>query len=97
MPTFEYTTVLGSPPAQVFDFLARPRNALLVAPPSPKIEFIAGPDRLELGSRFTVRLGKFGIWRELVSVVRAFEEGVSFTDAQETGPFQKWAHTHVLT
>ena len=50
-----------------------------------------------MGSRFTVRMGKFGLWRELVSKVTQFEEGVSFTDAQETGPFQHWAHTHTLS
>ncbi|MFL5330078.1 MAG: SRPBCC family protein [Gemmataceae bacterium] len=96
MPIFEYTTKLEVPVTQVFEFIIRPRNALLVNPPSPRIDFVEGPERLVLGSRFTVKLYHFGLTRKLVSVVTQFEENVGFTDEQIEGPFRAWAHTHVL-
>ena len=96
MPIFEYTTKLDVPVSQVFEFIIRPRNALLVNPPSPRIEFVEGPEQLVLGSRFTVKLHRFGLSRNLVSLVTQYENGVGFTDEQIDGPFRAWAHTHVL-
>ena len=97
MPIFEYTTKLDLPVERVFDFIARPRNLLLVSPPSPKIEFLEAPERLTMGSRFTVQLTHLGFSQRLVSEVTWFEEGVCFTDEQVEGPFKKWSHTHRLT
>src|SRR5689334_5110284 len=79
MPIFEYTTKLDVPAAQAFDFIARPRNILLVNPPAPRIEFLDAPERLAMGARFTVRLTHLGFKQTLVSEVTWFEENVGFT------------------
>ena len=94
MPVFEAETVLACPPAQVFDFLARPANLALVSPPELHLRLVDGPDRLALGSRITIQGSKFGIPQKITSAVTAFEEGVSFTDTQVQGPFQSFVHTH---
>jgi ligand-binding SRPBCC domain-containing protein len=94
MPVFETETFLSCPPAAVFDFLARPANLLLVSPPDLNLKFVAGPERLALGSKITVQGSKFGIPRKITNEITAFEEGVTFTDAQVEGPFKSFVHTH---
>jgi ligand-binding SRPBCC domain-containing protein len=93
---FEYTTEVAAEPEQVFDFLARPRNLLRVMPPSPKIELIAVPERLQLGSTFTAKVSKFCFHATSTSEVTWFEEGQGFTDVQRRGPFGQFEHTHTV-
>lgn len=97
MPIFEYTTKLDVPVERAFDFIARPRNLLLISPPTPTIEILEAPERLALGSRFTVRLTHLGFQQQLTSEVTWFEGNVGFTDEQVEGPFTQWSHTHRLT
>jgi ligand-binding SRPBCC domain-containing protein len=94
MPVFEAETFLACPPDKVFDFLIRPANLALVSPPGLHLRLLDGPERLALGARITVQGSKFGIPQKITSEVTAFEEGVSFTDAQVQGPFQRFVHTH---
>jgi ligand-binding SRPBCC domain-containing protein len=94
MPVFETETLLACPPAAVFDFLARPANLARVSPPELHLKLVDGPERLALGARITVQGSKFGIPQKITNAITAFEEGVSFTDAQVQGPFAKFIHTH---
>jgi ligand-binding SRPBCC domain-containing protein len=94
MAVFEYETTLPAAVERVFDFLARPANLALVAPPSPRVQLVAAPPRLTAGARFTARVSRFGLARLIESEVTWFEEGVGFTDEQVTGPFGRWVHTH---
>src|SRR5689334_23812999 len=94
MPVFESETLLACPPAAVFDFLARPANLVLVSPPELHLKLVDGPERLAPGARITVQGSKFGIPQKITIAITAFEEGVSFTDAQVQGPFAKFVHTH---
>ena len=94
MPVFEAVTVLACPPQTVFDFLARPANVVLVTPPDLHLRLIDGPERLSLGAKITARGRKFGIPQTITSEVTAFDERVGFTDAQVSGPFGKFVHSH---
>jgi ligand-binding SRPBCC domain-containing protein len=94
MPVFETQVVVAAPPQAAFDFLANPANLALVTPPDLNLKLVDGPPRLSLGARITARGSKFGIPQMIVSEVTAFEDGVTFTDAQVSGPFGKFVHTH---
>lgn len=94
MPVFEHVTALVCPPARLFDFLARPANLVQVWPPELHAKVTDAPERLALGSRFTVTVRRFGIRQSIASAIAAFEEGVGFTDVQVKGPFAKLVHTH---
>jgi ligand-binding SRPBCC domain-containing protein len=94
MPTFESTTILPRPPAEVFDFFARPANLLLVSPPQLHMRLVAAPERLELGSRLIIAGRRWGVPHRVVSEVTAFETDVLFRDEQRQGPFARWVHTH---
>lgn len=93
---FEYTTEVSAEPDAVFTFLVHPRNLLQVMPPSPKIEFMEVPDRLQLGSRFTVKVSKFCFHSTSTSEVTWYENNVGFTDVQRRGPFGRFEHTHTV-
>lgn len=94
MPVFEAATLLACSPARVFEFLVRPANLVIVMPPELNLKLIDGPERLALGSTITVQGSRFGVPQKIASTVTAFEDGVSFTDAQVSGPFAKFEHTH---
>src|SRR5437588_7100798 len=82
MPVFEHVTALACPPARLFDFLARPANLVQVWPPELHAKVTDASERFTLGSRFTVRVRRFGIPQSITSEITAFEDGVGFTDAQ---------------
>jgi ligand-binding SRPBCC domain-containing protein len=94
MPVFEAELVVPCSPSQAFEFLVHPVNVLLVSPPEYKLKILDAPERLFLGARFTIQTSKFGISQKITSAVIAFDEGVGFTDAQVSGPFAKFEHTH---
>jgi ligand-binding SRPBCC domain-containing protein len=94
MPMFESETKLNCSPALLFDFLARPANLSKVWPPELHARVTDSPERLALGSRFTVRVRRFGIPRSITSEIVAFEEGVAFTDRQVAGPFAAFEQSH---
>jgi len=94
MPVFETDVVVSCAPEKAFDFLVRPANLLLVSPPEFQLKLIDAPERLALGSRITFQGSKFGIPQKITNEVTVFEEGVTFTDRQVSGPFGKFEHTH---
>jgi ligand-binding SRPBCC domain-containing protein len=94
MRVFEHVTALACPPQRLFDFLARPANLVQVWPPELHPKVTDAPERFTLGSRFTVTVRRFGIPQSITSEITAFEEGVSFTDAQVKGPFGQFVQTH---
>jgi ligand-binding SRPBCC domain-containing protein len=94
MPRFESIVRLSAPLAEVFDFFCQPANLLRVTPPEMHLRMLQAPERLELGSRFIVEIRRFGIPQRIESEITAFEPEVLFADAQISGPFRKWVHTH---
>jgi ligand-binding SRPBCC domain-containing protein len=94
MPVFESEVEVACSPDKAFEFLARPANLLLVTPPDVSMTLVDAPERLTLGSKITAQVKKFGVPQKITNEVTAFEEGVSFVDAQVSGPFKKFVHTH---
>ena len=92
--TFEHDVELSASPGRVFDFLVNVCNLKQVMPPSPRFEIVDAPPRLQLGTRFTATVHKFGLSRKIVSEVTWLEEGVGFTDIMLQGPFPTFEHTH---
>ena len=92
MPVFESVVSLPRPPAEVFDFLCRPANLIVLSPPELNLRLADAPDRLRLGARVTVQGRRWGIAHRMVSEVTAFEEGVSFVEEQSEGPFRRFVH-----
>lgn len=94
MPIFTAATVLSCSPEQAWEFLIRPTNLLRVSPPDLNVTLVDAPEVLQLGSRFTVEVSRWGVSQRIVSEVTAFATGASFTDEQKLGPFKAWSHTH---
>jgi ligand-binding SRPBCC domain-containing protein len=94
MPRFEHTMSFRRPCIEVFDFFQRPANLIRVSPPELHMQIVEGPERLQLGSRLTLKGRRWGIPHRIVSEVVAFEAPKSFTDELREGPFKKWVHTH---
>jgi ligand-binding SRPBCC domain-containing protein len=94
----ERTTIINAPLERVFDFFCRPENLALLTPPAVRFEIRerpAGP--MEAGSRMAYRIRVAGIPLNWVSRITAWNPGRSFIDAQVSGPFRKWVHTHTFT
>ncbi|HSP20161.1 MAG TPA: TIGR01777 family oxidoreductase [Myxococcaceae bacterium] len=78
----------------LFDWHARPGTFERLNPPFDPAEILERSGGLAPGARtvLRVRLGPFPA--RLVAVHTALEEGRSFTDRQESGPFARWEHVH---
>jgi ligand-binding SRPBCC domain-containing protein len=94
MPVFTSEQTLPRPVSEVFDFFCRPDNLVLVSPPELHMRLVAGPERLQLGSRITLEGRRWGMSQQIVSEVIEFEPDVGFIDTQRQGPFKKWVHRH---
>jgi len=97
MPRFEKTLTFPRPVADVFDFFLQPANLLRVSPPELHLQLVDPPERLQLGSRVTLKGRRWGIPQRITSEVTALEPNVLFVDEQREGPFRKWSHTHRFT
>ncbi len=90
MPTFNYSFTVYAPLADVAEF-HRHTSALKKLSPTPMQLHRADPMGEGSISEFTLWLGPIPIrWRAVHSNVS--EQG--FTDTQESGPMEFWAHTH---
>ena len=90
MPTFKYTFTVDAPLADVANFHSD-TSALKILSPGPMQLHRADPMSEGSISEFTLWLGPIPVrWRAVHSKVS--EDG--FTDTQESGPMDSWAHTH---
>ena len=94
MPVFERAMFFPRPVAEVFDFFCRPVNLVTISPPELHMQLLAGPERIELGSRVTLKGRRWGLPQMMVSEIRLFESNVKFINAMVQGPFRKWDHLH---
>jgi ligand-binding SRPBCC domain-containing protein len=94
MPVFERAMFFPRPLAEVFDFFCRPANLVTISPPELHMQLIDGPERIELGSRVTLKGRRWGLPQTMITEIRLFEPGVKFMDAMVQGPFRKWDHLH---
>jgi ligand-binding SRPBCC domain-containing protein len=96
MPVFETTTLLPCPPSRVFEFLCRAANLAVVTPPEYHARLVEAPERLQIGARIVLVMGRWGFSQRITSEVTALEENTLLVDEQRDGVFRKWIHTHRL-
>ena len=82
------------PARALFDWHARPGTFERLNPPFDRVEILERSGGLAPGAR-TILEWKLGpVSRRWVAVHTAVDEGRSFTDRQESGPFARWEHVH---
>lgn len=96
MPQFQAQVIVACTQADVFEFLIRPSNALMISPPETALNYVEVPEVLELGSRLEFDLGGFGPPQRIVHEVVEFDSPSLFTEKQVSGPLQKWEHKHII-
>ena len=86
---------LPRPRAEVFAFLADPRNLSAVNPPATALRWLAPPPAaLAAGAVLDFSVRAFLVrtrWRVLI---REFDPPYRFVDVQLRGPFRRWEHLH---
>lgn len=95
--TFECTTVVGAPPAAVFD-LSLSVDAHLESMARSGERATAGvtSGAIGLGEEVTWRAVHFGIPFRMTSRVTELERPARFVDEQVRGPFRHFRHEHVF-
>lgn len=94
MACFETETLVLGPVEEVFDFFCRPLNRVRLAPPDLRMQLLDGPERVALGSRFVVKVCRWGISQTLAAEVVALVLNTRIVEEQREGPFRRWVHTH---
>ncbi len=82
------------PPRELFDWHARPGAFERLNPPFDKVEILERSGGMAPGARTVLRLHVGPVPRKWVAVHTALEDGRSFTDRQESGPFALWEQVH---
>lgn len=91
----ERTTLVAAPLPAVFDFFSDPRNLARLTPPSMRFRIVEAPRRrLRAGDRMRYTIRVFGIPLRWTTLITSWDEGRSFSDVQERGPYRTWKHTH---
>jgi ligand-binding SRPBCC domain-containing protein len=93
MTHYTVTLELSCPVAELFAFLARPRNLVQLAPSDLHLELLAGPEVLECGSRLTWKGRRFGVSQHMLQEVTAFELDTRIVIEQKKGPCARWVHS----
>jgi ligand-binding SRPBCC domain-containing protein len=93
----ERTTLVRAPLASVFDFFSDPRNLARLTPPAMRFRIVEAPDRkLRAGDRMRYTIRLLGIPVGWTTLITSWDEGRSFSDVQERGPYRSWTHTHAF-
>jgi len=81
---------------ELFDWHARPGAFERLTPPFDRARVVArsGGPGIAQGSTVTLRVGAGPFSMRWVARHEAVEDGRSFRDVQERGPFRLWRHTH---
>lgn len=82
------------PARALFDWHARPGAFERLNPPFDRAELLERSEGIAPGARTVLRVHLGPVPRRWVAVHTALEEGRSFTDRQESGPFTRWEHVH---
>lgn len=91
----ERSTIVRAPLASVFDFFSDPRNLARLTPPAMRLRVVEAPDRkLRSGDRMRYTIRLLGIPVRWTTLITSWDEGRSFSDVQERGPYRSWKHTH---
>jgi uncharacterized protein len=82
------------PPRALFDWHARPGAFERLNPPFDPAEILERSGGLAPGARTVLRVHLGPVPTRWVGVHTALEDGRSFTDRQESGPFARWEQVH---
>ncbi|HVP60286.1 MAG TPA: TIGR01777 family oxidoreductase [Myxococcaceae bacterium] len=82
------------PARELFDWHGRPGAFERLNPPFDRAEVLERSGGLTPGARTVLRVHVGPVPRKWVAVHTALEDGRSFTDRQESGPFALWEHVH---
>lgn len=93
MPTFERRTTMPVSADELCAWHARPGAFERLNPPFAPVKVEERTGGLEVGAR-TVITGIGPLGQRWVAEHTAYEPGRMFRDAQKSGPFKKWVHTH---
>ncbi|MGO8969322.1 MAG: TIGR01777 family oxidoreductase [Myxococcaceae bacterium] len=78
----------------LFDWHVRPGAFERLNPPFDPVEVVERSGGIEVGARTVLRVHLGPVPHRWVALHTAFEDGVSFSDRQESGPFALWEQTH---
>lgn len=95
--SFERTTHIDAPLAEVFSFFSMHENLQRITPARMRFRIIQSPDpRLKEGDRIEYALRFLGVPLRWTTLITRFRENDVFADLQERGPFRYWLHTHTF-
>ncbi len=90
----EFTSVIESPPAEVFAYHARPGALNRLLPPWDQQRLIRSEHSLAPGSQVEVEVRVAGWPTTIVARHEQLEPPHFFSDRQLAGPFRSWYHEH---
>lgn len=70
-----FAATINAPVSELFDLVADPQQHGRLDGSGSVVDVVYGPDRLELGARFSIKMKMFGAPYRITSVVTAFLEG----------------------
>jgi uncharacterized protein (TIGR01777 family) len=85
---------MPAPARELFDWHARPGAFERLNPPFEPVEILERSGGVAPGARTVLRILLGPVPTRWVGVHTALDDGRSFTDRQESGPFALWEHTH---
>ena len=88
---------IAAPPAEVFPFFEDAYNLEAITPPFLGFRVVTPrPIEMRAGALIEYRLRLHGVTVRWRTRIEAFDPPHSFVDAQISGPYRLWHHTHVF-
>jgi len=88
--TVSATTVVAAPPADVFDFVRRPANHSVISGDTTVKGTTVGPEVLNEGDRFGMKMRNYGVPYKVTSQVKEFQEGTKIAWSHFSGHRWRW-------
>ena len=92
--TFIRRSRIAASAAEVYAWHALPGALGRLTPPGEHVRVIEKIGGIERGARVVLQFGRWPFRRRWVAEHLDYEEGRYFSDAQISGPFAYWKHTH---
>jgi ligand-binding SRPBCC domain-containing protein len=93
--TLKREQFLPSPPAEVFPFFSDARNLERITPPLLRFEVVTGGEiEMRPGALIQYRLRLHGLPVDWLTRIEEWQSGLRSVDAQLSGPYRLWHHTH---
>ncbi|MHC5212373.1 MAG: SRPBCC family protein [Planctomycetota bacterium] len=93
---FVKESVIPASREEVFAFHERADAFELLQPPWDRVEILAPPRGLDVGTRVELRTKVGPFWIAIVAEHVAYERHVCFEDVMRKGPFSRWHHRHLF-